>query len=250
MTTKVAIPGSILRSPRRLATGQSLAEFIIVIPVLILLTLGILQFSLFFIAKSTLDQAAISGVRDGIVNGGDPCSMRAGIVKGMTPLYQPAGMSRDAVGYVEALVNAWKLTTPFGGDGLNAIKIDVLNPTDNSFKDFKTDVLQDGKTIKAIPNARLLYRNTKQGRTSGQSIQDANLLSIRVNYCYPVIVWPVRWVTKLLPGADAFGSACYTAGGIPIQATATMLMQSPATDTWVDKGLGAFCSDPFAGLKL
>jgi hypothetical protein len=240
-------------APRARMRGQSLAEFIIVIPVLILLTLGILQFALFFMAKSTLNQATISGVRDGIVKGGDMCHIRVGIVEGLVPLYQPAGMSRNLGGYLGALANAWTKTMLTAPGDLNNIQIDVLNPTEASFKDFastKDNVLVDGKTITAIPNARLLYRNTDPGGASGQSIQDANLLSIRVHYCYPVIVWPVKWITEHLNGPTLAATACYTNGGIDIQSTATMLMQSPTTDGILDKVSAAVCGgDPFGFLS-
>ncbi len=235
---------------RHAMAGQSLAEFIIVIPVLLLLTLGILQFALFFMAKTTLDQAAISGAREGIVANGSVCSIRAGVIKGLVPLYQSANMNRDIAGYTSSLVNAWTKTTLGAIGGLDNVAIDVLNPTANSFKDFATNnnVLVNGTPITAIPNARLLYRSTTPGAKSKQSIQDANILSIRVNYCDPVIVWPVRWVTQLMNGAgnDAgFGTACYRAGGIPIQSYANLLMQSPAIQTEMFGKTAKACANPF-----
>lgn len=226
--------------------GQSLAEFVIVIPVVILLALGILQFALFFIAKSTLNQAAISGVREGIVHNGSRCSIRAGIVKGLAPLYQNAGMQRNLIGYTASLTRAWQRTTLGPSGGLNNVAVQVLNPTPASFQDFAStpnNVLQDGNFITAIPNARLLYRNTNQGGRSKQSIQDANLLSIRVNYCYPVIVPPVRWLTQTMRGNTLFDSACYRAGGVPIQSDATMLMQSAAQAILINQAANA-CGPP------
>ncbi|MBS0192679.1 MAG: pilus assembly protein [Proteobacteria bacterium] len=235
---------------RQSMAGQSLAEFLIVIPVMLLLTLGVLQFALFFMAKSTLDQAAISGAREGIVNNGSVCSIRAGVVKGLVPLYQTGNMNRDIGGYGASLVNAWTKTTLGAIGSLDSVAIDVVNPTRASFKDFATNnnVLQDGTPITAIPNARLLYRSTAAGTQSQQSIQDANILSIRVNYCDPVIVPPVRWVTGLMTGSGsdaAFGTACYAAGGIPIQSYANLLMQSPALQSAVYGSAASGCKNPF-----
>ena len=39
-----------------------------------------------------------------------------------------------------------------------------------------------------IPNDTLIYRNTAAGATSGVSVQDANILHLRVGYCYRLIV--------------------------------------------------------------
>lgn len=236
--------------PGRNMAGQSLAEFLIVIPVMLLLTLGILQFALFFMAKSTLDQAAISGAREGIVNHGNVCSIRAGVVKGLVSLYPAQDMNRNLGGYVASLANAWAKTSVGAIGGLDNVAVDVLNPSQASFKDFatKNNVLEDGTPITAIPNSRLLYRSTTPGSSSKQSVQDANILSIRVTYCDPVIVPPVRWVTQLMAGSGSnagFGTVCYAAGGIPIQARASLLMQSPATKNDVYGAGASFCGNPF-----
>lgn len=252
MTSRGNTAGTAGAAPRQSMTGQSLAEFLIVIPVMLLLTLGILQFALFFMAKSTLDQAAISGAREGIINNGSVCSIRAGVVKGLVPLYASANMNRDIAGYGASLVNAWTKTTLGAIGGLDSVSIDVLNPTQASFADFATNnnVLADGTPITAIPNARLLYRSTAPGGQSKQSIQDANILSIRVNYCSSVIVWPVRWITQLMKGSGsdaAFGTVCYAAGGIPIQSYASLLMQSPARQSVMYGTSSRGCANPFSG---
>ncbi|MHB1588240.1 MAG: TadE/TadG family type IV pilus assembly protein, partial [Metallibacterium scheffleri] len=44
-------------SPVARARGQSMVEFIVILPVLLLLTLGIIQFAQIYIAKNTLDLA-------------------------------------------------------------------------------------------------------------------------------------------------------------------------------------------------
>ncbi|MBS0213709.1 MAG: pilus assembly protein [Proteobacteria bacterium] len=250
MNAPMRCPRTRASGSRRGMAGQSLAEFLIVIPVMLLLTLGVLQFALFFMAKSTLDQAAITGAREGIVNNASVCSIRTGVIKGLVPLYQTGNMKRNLAGYGAALANAWTKTTLGAVGGLDNVAIDVINPTRASFRDFATNnnVLQDGTPITAIPNARLLYRSTNPGTQSRQSIQDANILSIRVNYCDPVIVPPVRWVTQLMTDSGnnaAFGTMCYAAGGIPIQSYANLLMQSPAVQSQVYGGAAAGCGNPF-----
>ena len=51
------------RAGKRHAAGASMVEFIIVLPILLLLCLGILQFGLLYQAKSTLDYAALQAAR-------------------------------------------------------------------------------------------------------------------------------------------------------------------------------------------
>lgn len=211
-------------------------EFVIIIPILLLLCLGILQFSLFFIAKSTLNQATFSGARQGAVNNASLCSIRRGIVKGLVPLYQTSGTAQDIGGYLESLKNAWLKIMGATPGAVNSVSIDILNPGTASFSDFKQTI--DGEA--AIPNSRLLYRNTSAGSNSKQNIQDANLLKIRVHYCYKVIVPPVRLITKAIATTDsvAFNNTCYGDGGVPLQSDATILMQSAAKKSSIVETLG------------
>jgi len=53
--------------------------------------------------------------------------------------------------------------------------------------DFGTAAL-DGTSGTQIPNDTLSYRTTTAGGSSKISIQDANILHIRVTYCYRLIV--------------------------------------------------------------
>lgn len=66
-------------------------------------------------------------------------------------------------------------------------KLDVLNPTRAAFTDFARMRL-DGKGGRELPNGTLNYRSTTPGGASRISIQDANLLHLRVTYCFRLIV--------------------------------------------------------------
>ncbi len=74
-------------SRRAHATGQSMVEFVIIVPVLLLLIFGILQFAQVYIAKSTLDLAAYDGVRAGTMNNAQMGAIECGIARGLLPLY-------------------------------------------------------------------------------------------------------------------------------------------------------------------
>ncbi len=212
-------------------SGQSLVEFTIVFPTLLLLILGVVQFALIFVAKVTLNQAAFYGVRDGTLNNASRIAIHAGLARGLAPLYQDTvnlgGQNVVALeaARAEALLD---VVNPF------RLNLSILNPDARSFLDFG-EMIEDELGIPhlAIPNARLLYDTRDVGTISRQTIQEANLLKIRVTYCYDLIVPIVRETirglfTGLLESGGIFNAECYADGGIPIEADATMLMQTPA----------------------
>ena len=65
--------------------------------------------------------------------------------------------------------------------------IEILNPTADSFKDFGRNRL-DGGSGTELPDDTLAYRKSDAGTASKQSVQDANLLHVRVTYCFRLIV--------------------------------------------------------------
>lgn len=208
-----------------------MAEFVIVLPALLLLVLGAIQFSLVFMAKSTLDDASFLGVRDGTLNNASVSSIDDGIAKGLTPLYQynmQGGQSyaNYLLARAQALLAVNEPTV---------VSVTVLNPTPAAFQDFGESVTVGGNTVTAIPNSRLMWRPTTVGGSSGENIQDANLLKIRVRYCFkldvPFIQQAITGMAAagiLITPVGAFDTACYASGGMPLQSDATMLMQSPA----------------------
>jgi Flp pilus assembly protein TadG len=215
-----------------LVRGQSITEFVIVIPILLLLILGTLQFAMIYIAKATLNQAAMTAARKGAVYNASTCAIRDGLIDGLTPLYgtfNPNSTTANSLSlYNSAHTKANDLITGASAGHLNSVGISILNPSSASFSDF-------GKTVgnfKEIPSSRLLYRNKAPGTASNQSIQDANLLKIRVHYCYrllvPFVAVALEKIKSLNPGGSTFDATCYADGGAPIQSDATVLMQSPA----------------------
>ncbi len=164
---------------RSLLSGQSSVEFLVALPVLILLLFGIIQFALIYQARATLNHATMLAARAGAVNNGSKTAMRAALARGLTPLF--AAKPTDG-GYTEAWTEArTKETLP------TLATLTVLNPTRAAFADFAQARL-DGKAGRELPNDTLNYRNTAPGGSSRISIQDANLLHLRVTYCYRLIV--------------------------------------------------------------
>ncbi len=241
-----------MRESRAHVQGQSMVEFIVILPTLLLLTLGIIQFAQIYIAKNTLDLAAFEGVRAGTLHNASTKWIDCGIAHGLMPLYgsndtlntiKTAWLEAECqagVGpklYLAAYSDAFADVKPppalLGGSGKSVIDLQILNPTAATFQDFGEFGLS---TKEQIPNDRLMWRSTQVKPASGENIQDANLLMIRVQYCYPMDVLFIKQIVqglaiganKIIGNQTTFGTACYTSGGVPLMAQTTMLMQSPA----------------------
>lgn len=212
-------------------SGQAMAEYIIVLPVLLLLILGAIQFSLIFMAKSTLNEATFYAVRKGTLNNANFTKIQEGLAEGLAPLYQNSFLGTNLAMAADAEANAFVAT-----ENPSDVCIQVLNPNNAAFNDFGVSVASGtgGASSTEIPNVRLLYKSTQTGSDSDENIQDANLLKIRVNYCYSLIVPFIGKTletladTGLIGGMGAWQLSCYNNNGIPLVANSTMLMQTPA----------------------
>jgi len=169
--------------------------------------------------------------------------MKSSLVSALIPFYQDTTTTND----LRRLGTAWAksefdLVQPWN------LSVQVLNPSPAAFADFG---LADANNQTYIPNDSLEYRtHTYQGPQSRESIQDANVLKIRVAYAYELKVPLMKVVFKSVmcgadSGVDAFGrgswlslfggfaspSEClqyYERGRVPIVTYATVQMQSPA----------------------
>ena len=228
------------RRPRRRQSGQSATEFVIVLPVLLLLCLGMIQFALVYQAKSTVNYATLMAARAGAVGNGRKAAMLNGFGRGIAPLFaHSTGLAAQQTAIVKATVEA-------RNPGITTLT--VINPTPAALSDFGRSGYYAGKRVTEIPNDTLMYRNTRAGARSGLSIQDANLLKISVTYCYDlyvpfinrVIFYLVNGVGNLYSSGRAGGlgvparmNGCYAYSGasggfrIPIEAEAIVRMQSP-----------------------
>jgi Flp pilus assembly protein TadG len=83
-------------SARQSQSGQSMTEFLIIFPMLILLVFGIIQFALIYQARATLNNATLLAARAGAVNNGSNSSMRTALASGLAPLFatQPSKRHR------------------------------------------------------------------------------------------------------------------------------------------------------------
>lgn len=211
-----------MRLRARRLQGQAATELLVVLPVLVLLLFGTIQLGLMYQGRATLNHATMLAARAGALHNGDQGAMRNALARGLTPLF---ASEASATGYAEALGKAMLETAAAS----NMTRIEILNPTSAALADFGRARL-DGEEGRELPNDTLHYRTTAPGGSSNLSIQDANLLHVRVTYCYRLIV-PV--IDRMLHAAVNAVTTPTTGSG----------MRNPF-GIGAAPGLGAPCSNP------
>lgn len=225
---------------RKTQLAQAMVEFLIIIPVLILLIFGAVQVAFIYSAKTGLNYATFQTARIGAVRNAQYDDMWRGLQRGMYPMFSQ--------------IEDPKLRMEFTAEEVRRhVVITRVSPSTQAFSDWAvehSDPLRTGESKPAIPNDNLMFRSPYGGTVS---IQDANLLKIRVSYCMKLIV-PI--VDRLLSSGsrfvdrqradkksaqfseisketykDFYGEICGSRkDGFIITAEATVRMQSPAVD--------------------
>ena len=192
------------------------------LPILMLVGMGALQFAFIYEAKSSLNYATFLGARAGAFDHANPEAIRIGFAKGLAPLYSP-----DAT--EAGLLRAQRQV----GEDFQAdlVHLAILNPTLEAFSDFAEDLDLDGARDD-LPNLDLQAESPAVGSRSGVNIQDANLLKLHVTYgarlsvpfVGPMFATFARAVTE-----DPIHIEMLEQGRLPLIATATVRMQNFAT---------------------
>ncbi|MGZ5817595.1 MAG: TadE family protein [Burkholderiaceae bacterium] len=162
-------------------TGQAMVEYVYVFPILILLILGAIQFGFIYQTKTTLNYATFAATRQGALNNGAMSAIMDGLTSGMMPLFahnSSTGGNRN----LDMLKNAWTLANAQVTDP-KLMQITIVNPTSAALSAYQ-DKSDSGSEI---PNDNLMYRPTDIAG-GNMNIQDANLLKVRVTYCYKMAV--------------------------------------------------------------
>jgi len=158
---------------KRHSAGQGLTEFVIVFPVLMILIFGTIQVAFIYSAKTTLNYATFQAARMGALNGATYDGIKKGLVRGLAPLYTHGATDDEMfAGVARALFEVENFT-----------RITRINPRVAHFGPHGTYDSEVSDVV--IPNDNLMYRDASVGAIS---IQDANLLKIQVEYCYPLMV--------------------------------------------------------------
>ncbi|NMM13675.1 MAG: hypothetical protein HHJ17_09080 [Rhodoferax sp.] len=157
--------------------GQSMTEYLIILPSLLLLVLGVIQFALIYQAKASLNYATFMGARQGALNNAKITSIIGGVVGGMTPFFMRTSNAPFLDDMAKArMIAAIEVSNP------NTAKVEIISPTAVAF-----DAYSQLSNTGDIPNDNLMFRDSSVLK-DGMSIQDANLLKIRVTYCVKLMV--------------------------------------------------------------
>ena len=180
--------------------GQAMTEFIIIAFVLLLLTLGLVQLIFVYQTKTNLNYATFEATRAGTLANASPESIKSGFARGMAPSKirvggNPNESSTDQITRSQGLANAYLQAYD---EITDYVLIQRINPTTTLFTqgsgwgkaipqwEIEQKDLQ-GKATLYIPNEHLLYKSS-DAKQSGVTIQDANLLKLRITYCMELIV--------------------------------------------------------------
>jgi outer membrane protein OmpA-like peptidoglycan-associated protein len=206
--------------------GSAMIEFTLIGPVLTLIGCGILQYAMLFNAKNMVNHASFMAARAGSMGNANLETVRSAYTRALIPLY---GGGRDSAELAQAYARA-------GADTAVGLKLELLNPTKESFDDWSDPALQARYGKRAIPNTALAFKDpgiVKGG--SGQNIQDANLIKLKITHGYelkvPLMANLIKFaLTTLDAGTDPFVTAMYTQGRVPIVTQVTLQMQSDAVE--------------------
>lgn len=200
--------------------GVSMIETLLVFPVMFLIGLGIVHLGLIYQAQSNLEYAALMAARVGSVTSVDVSRMREEVSRRMSP---------SQIG-----------ATPFSPDD---VLIEIINPTKVMFDRCGQEPLDTTACSGQceIPNFGLQYRDPDDiDCDGGASIQDANLLRIKVTIRFDskipfmnMRLFPGDSRNMTSPGVD---TSNVSGDGVDISAVATVRMQTPARMTLENEG--------------
>lgn len=204
--------------------GATMLEFAVVGPLVTLIGTTLLQYAFIYNAKNMVNHASFMATRAGSLGNANLSTVENAYSQALIPLY---GGGRDAGELAQALAKAKT-------DMLGNVKIELINPTPESFADWSDPILKQKYGADAIPNNGLAYRDVSTiGAASGQNILDANLIKLKITHGYELKV-PLggavmgrlmKWTDN---HHDAFASAMYNKGRLPIVTHVTLQMQSDA----------------------
>ncbi|MES2259660.1 MAG: DUF192 domain-containing protein [Pseudomonadota bacterium] len=221
-------PAPVQARPASSQRGSAMVEFTVVGPVISMLGLAMLQYGMLFFAKDQINHASFMAAREGAVAHADLGAVHAAYLRALVPMYG-GGQSPDEL--ATSLAKA-------GTDMADNVSIELLNPTQQSFSDFNDAALQavlKTGSKRVIPNTGQAFKSQEVRSTSGQTIQDANLLKLRITHGYlPKIPMVGHLYTLYLqwldPGTNAFHTKLVNDGRIPVVTHVTLHMQSEAIE--------------------
>ena len=218
--------------------GASLFAFVMAGALVTLFGLAILQFGMLYLTRQQFNHAVFMATRAGAVAHANIETIQQAYVRALVPMHG-GGESFDEL--VASTVRARDAVVGSNDAGENPqhgyARIVLENPTRESFSAWNSPLLQYtiGAGSRVIPHDRKAQHAAGVRTGSGQSLQDANLIRLRVIQGYrPVVPWMGWLYHQYLIRQDNLGDATYTdllsRGLIPLATTVTLQMQSDAIE--------------------
>ncbi|MEO7774211.1 MAG: TadE family protein [Steroidobacteraceae bacterium] len=209
----------------RFAGGAALVEFYVVaLFALFPFTMAIMQTAVLLSAKNIVNHATFMAARAGSFEQASKAKMIIALARGLMPLHARSSEEIDAGNAVTISGEAFARSL---ADTLLFAKLQIVNPGPAAFDDFGERL--DG--VEVIRNDSLEFRDIDEGPRSGLSIQEANVLDIRVRYCQS-LVFPIidRLLVSILRRIDPSleNQFCYAVRRVPISSRGVVHMQSDA----------------------
>lgn len=175
-----------LKIDSRASLGQAMIEFVIIIPVLLLLIFGAIQIAFIYSAKTTLNYATFQAARVAATDHATYSALRRGLIRGMAPLFTNSSELGSLRDDIDAGIDSGGTRRDAVSEVDNYTRIVRINPT-SAMIDLGGFGVESEDGIAALPNDNLMYRPSNL-TVDDVNIQDANLLKIRVQYCYKLMV--------------------------------------------------------------
>ena len=205
-------------------SGASLAEFLVAAPLVLLVGMATLQAGLIYHGKTTLNYAVFEAARTGATHNAQVAVMRDELGQRLAPVKGGDGsLEHMALSMAKSVVDANDATTT---------ELSILNPTPAAFDDW--GLVSSVTQQRIIPNTHLRHKSDEIGFASGLTIQDANLLKVRVVYGLDLKVPVVSdLIAEAMQIIDVENSHYYQRKKFPLSAVATVRMQSDAWESEV-----------------
>jgi hypothetical protein len=196
-----------------------------------------------FFAKNQVNHATFMAARAGAMDHANSATILAAYEQALAPMFGGGSNVLE----VQAARQKARNDVEYGLQGAPSAYIRMLNPTAESFEDWKEPKLAvkyntGGKRV--IPNSNLSSKDQRIGASSGQTIYDANLLKLRILHGYEPKIPVARtvfvaYLKAMDPGNDPEYTALVQAGRIPLSINVTLHMQSDAIEQTPESAPGA-----------
>lgn len=206
--------------------GFGSVEFLLVATPLLLLGMGSLEASYWYITRQAGSLALLEAARAAATNHASPHSLEQAFEKALRPLFVPAGKYPDPAARMQAYFNRVSQKT-----GQAPWRIIIQSPSQADFIDFQQkDLPISQQTGLPAINSNYQYEQylrAATGQFSGNTIFQANTLQIELTYPYQTLIPGLGQLVKMLSGkAPTYHNQLTSQGFLPIKQSLSISMQS------------------------